>query len=656
MLRMRPTQIELNSRDHHWHNVRHVNRQKQRARGFPVEVTSTGFPYHPGLQTQEDTTSPYRFPDPPDSEESGIIAAPQMPLFSKKPDMRKFWSGVVAGAGVLPVVRSLHTAKPVLVPGPSDYASGIHSARGSIEENLSTIHDLDEEVYDDPKKVIESPGSEQGDETNHPELLGISRKPRDAGITVGGHQESVDEEESTASSAQRGMHARRLSLFPFHRHGHVGDEARSLRRRDSSLRDLDGSSDPFPMLNGPAVASVVTIAQSEPSEGSLFEKGVRDIRCVVPATLSTNPGIEHISELLRTSFPPDDAFEQSTSIYSRLPRQVDNVRRRPSVHSRSPLYISQVATSSSPEKRPRPTSNASELDVTGEMEMLSINSRRRKRYKRRSQSYPYFLSETEPVSIGFQSNMSAHISPPDDISHRPTAITSELDYTYLSPPTMGRGIHYSIVASPANTSSSATISPARRNLSPARRPLTPTHHSPYSPPLPVPPHPFSAVRRAVSFTPALPSASPSSSPAPYETPFYSNGTHFSPSVTPPPHTPNYTVYNDRLPASSQPQTPAGLSTNGFPRHGLSSVYRGAFTAPAGVTRGARQQRSRNLYDSGSPPSRRGRVVGLRLDDQENERHGLETERRWRRQASLRGTRLDLESEDSGAGGLYETWE
>lgn len=646
MLRMRPTRIELDSRDHHWHNVRHDNRQRQRARVSEVEVATIALPYNSStpLRTPEDPTSPSRNSSPSNSEDSGIVAAPQMPLFSKKPDTHRFWLGVMAGAGVLPEIRSTDAARPVLISGPSDHVSRIHSARGSFESDgyEDTRQYVEAEEWEKPKSTIEPPKVEQGDCKDH---SSIPRTP----LKVGSTREVIQgllEGNRTALPSPRDLHSRRLSVLSIRRQGQREDDVRSLSRRDSNLRDLDGSSDPTPMLSELQDASTTATIQPESSEGPSFDERVQNDHSQAFAIISESPGTRPIAELLRMTGPSAEmyAIEPSASISSSLPRHVDNMRRRSSVFPRSPLYISHLAASSSPEKRPRPMSDTNELDVAAEMEMLSINSRQRKRYKRRSQSYPYLTSEAEPILNGHQYMDPTPINPPIPMGLGPTALARGFNKTHLTPSMTESESHAIAQDSPSNTSSSATVSPARLHIRPGARSFTPHYQSPYSLPLTIPPYAFSAVRRAVSFTPALPSSSSSPTAVPYNTPLYNHSAHSHPSVTPPPRTPSYAVYNDRLPASTQPQTPAGLSTNGVHRDGLPSIHSGAFTVPVGMARDPRSQHRRDTYDSASPSSRHGRVQGLRLDEQENERHGLETERRWRRQASLGLTRLDSESE------------
>ena len=479
----------------------------------------------------------YQISNPHSSEE--IVVSPHMPVFSNKPDLHKFWSGVVAGAGILPDVRSV--ARPVLVSGPSDDISSLRSVRVSFEEDQET----------NPSAA----GRHKG--------IQIPRKP-------------VSRKCATTSDSHHS------SLFSIRRQNHAGCDERSSTWRESNPRNLDGSSDLISLGTRPSLVSIATITHSDSTEGSSFEDEVRGAHEMASAALPIRMRDEQISPSVPTTTPPENTIDLPSSVYPNYPQQshgLPNLPRRASGHPRSPLYISQIATSSSPDNRRQSIPSTSESDVLGQIEMLSIGHPATEPARAKSRHNPFPLSHT-------------------------------------------------------------------------RRPSQKRYFSPFDPTLSVPPHPFSAVRRAVSFTPSLPSASPSSSlsssSTPLNSPFhsYSNITYSGPSLTPPPtQTPNYTIYNDRLPASSQPRTPVGLSTNGLPRNGLPSVQVGAFTAPT-LNRNATWQRSSDTHIPGSPIRARVRVPGMRLDDQENARHDSEIERRWRRQASLAGSRLSLESDDS----------
>lgn len=467
MLRMRPTAIELNYRDHDWHIMRHEHRQNQRTQGFPLETDSLKFP-HPE-HVQEDTSLQHRSPGSSSSEDSGIIAGPHIPQFSRRPDMHKFWSSVVAGAGVLPEVQSLYAAKPVSISGPSDHVVKTHSVKGSIEENRDVLDDQNwHHVIDLPKHHSQSQPSEQ---------------------------------------SQR--HRRQWSplTVSHYNDGSSRDDVSGVRQRDASLRDLDGSSDPSPSLED-------LHSPSRVSDGTAL------------ALPSLN------------------------------------------IHQRSPLYISHLAANSSPER----------FDFPNALARLSIDSR------------------NEDL---------AHIHPATEIRTSPR---------YLSP---------------------------------------------YQPWLTIPAHPFSAVRRAISSTPALPSVSVSPSPGRNHAPSYSTSSGSLLSLATPPGTPNYYVYDQRLPAVLQPRTQAGLASNQLPIGGPSTGLRGAFTAPARATNQVRRQPSGTGYSAGSPRSRRSSIMAPRAVDQGGEQHIVEVavvEEIRLRYATIRPVSQAFASEDSRLQGLLETQE
>ena len=268
---------------------------------------------------------------------------------------------------------------------------------------------------------------------------------------------------------------------------------------------------------------------------------------------------------------------------------------------------------------------------------------------------------------------------------------------------------HSPVSSPPCGSEAASVSSGEFHSSPthfqsfSRSPDQPT--PPGEPTLPVLPPPFSATPRRISSNQVLPSSSPtnpfttphhyatshdpthtSSSPDPlaepmnpFRTPLHPhtrpstpaphtaarpptrNPRHFIPSPSPPPTTSSrrsLRVYNDSLPASSQPQTPVGLPRNGLPP--MNSIG-GAYTAPAG----GRALRRQGFEQSGrqSPTRRPGAwmtrawrgVSGANLNgEQENLGVESEVERRVREGLEERRERSGREEVDmTGNGGLDE---
>lgn len=333
--------------------------------------------------------------------------------------------------------------------------------------------------------------------------------------------------------------------------------------------------------------------------------------------------------------------DESTPPQLPQPRPVELFRRRSGTLPRSPLWISRTEISSSPEKRPRPPTDSSEMSTAEISGFLSQPPRRRKKYRPRTETYSYVESEDSMAASDFQSSTYNVLD------------GSVADYPQSSPPETFDGpgssppIYRNESTAPSPTHQPTPSFDSTRRLSPLatpfgatpRRPVPypPSTSNPFSPPLPPP---FSATPRTVSFNLALPSSSTRPSHHPSSPPILTFRT--SPS---PPHTPTMAIYNDALPPATQPQTPVGLPRNGLPPMSSQNPFgrNPYFTAPAGFGR----NRTRNVdgWQGSATPTRRGR------EEQENVTEAVEAERRVRRergQGRLEGRgRLDETPEPEG---------
>ena len=579
MLRLRPTQITLNPRDTEWHQVRHEKRQGERNRNQVTPVTTTQSPHDHNPPQLDEGQLPYRFPRPP-SAQPPLIRNLQMPLFATDEERRQYWSRVGAAAGAHPHVRSVTSGTPIMINNSPSPRSMIQASNASFESDDGSIQEYDDQESSESDHALpshESGGDDPEDESKqHSEASSPTRSTVESGHDREDHESQVD-----SLMAQFPYMARRHRLsFSSHRRRAsprgTPEEIDHIQRRTENP-DFDGSSDRHPLDDDPGSAQSAAESQYTTAHSSLHEypDTTQELRANSTVLDPNDLEVRRVTEMLEASSPFKDTPDQSTTTSPPQPRPLSIIRRSEGL-PRSPLYISQEAVSSSPEKRPRPPDDATELSES--LEALSIQPRRAKRYKRRSQSYPFMQSEADN-SHGLEKGDSSQ-----DPYHTTQSDLSSLQLASLpdnDPCLLGTQASNSSVCSTSRGSSekSSTGSPSHRSLSPLAPPLTPQHiRSPIQPPLP--PHAFSAVRRTVSF--ALPSDSSSlspTSPAPLQTgPF--SAVRFS-RPTPPP-TPRYRVYIDRMPASIQPQTPVGLPRNGIPNGGLPGVgLGGAHTAPAG---------------------------------------------------------------------------
>lgn len=583
MLRARPTQITLNSRDIDWHHVRHENRQGQRARGQPVHITATQLSDSPSPPPLDEEPLPFRFPRPP--AQLPPVRGLQLPTFTTEQDMHEYWSRITANAADLPQVHSVSSGRPVMINTSPSSHSAIEASTASFDSDDVSIQEFDDQENDDADSVSLSYESGHVDPEEESKMSSGTHLPiRSAGENDHNNEERDDHSDPMVVQSPHITRRHRLSFSFLRRRAHGPDTLEHINsvHRQTENAEFDGSSDRHPTHHTYESAHSATESQYATAPSSLHDDAPRTQECSADSSASAQDDLEvrHISEMLEFSSPFKDAPDLATSKSPPLPRQLGKLQRLSGL-PRSPLHISEVAASSSSEKRPRPTEDAIELSES--LEGLSLHPRRAKRYKRRSQSYPYIQSEAEANNHSSQQEGSSQDIYHSTLSELPTLqLPAPADNlrNQSSPKSSNTSLH---PGSDASSEKPFTGPLTRRSLSPLAPPFTP-RRSPIQPPLALPSHPFSAVRRTVSFASPSPSSSPSPSRVQFQTPPYSfNNLPIGPLRTPPPpRTPQYIVYNDRLPASIQPQTPLGLPSNGIPSGGLPGVnYGAAYTAPAG---------------------------------------------------------------------------
>lgn len=580
MLRLRPTQITLNSRDTEWHQVRHENRQGQRARDRLAGITITRLPHDHNPPQLNEGLLPHRFPRPP-SVQRPLIQGLQLPLFATDEDRQQYWSRIEDETRI----GSVTSGTPVMRNTFPSSRSMIQASSASFESDEGSIQEFDDRENNESNYTLQSHESDGDDfEDESKERSEASSSVRSTAETSHHRQDGESQVDSTMVQSPHTTRRHRLSISFRRRRASRREAPEQINHTQRRIEnaDFDGSSDRHPLDDDPGSAQSVAESQYNTAHSSLHEDSgtTQELRAKPTALNPSDLEVRHITEMLEFSSPFKDTPDQPTTTSSPEPRQLSILRRSGGL-PRSPLCVSQEAISSSPEKRGRPTDDQVELSES--LETLSIHPRRAKRYKRRSQSYPYMQSEADN-SLSFQSDGSSqdvYHSTRSDLPILQLPSSTDNQPRLLNRQSSNSSLHS---ASHASSEKSLTDSPTRRSLSPLAPPFTPRQiRSPMQPPLP--PHAFSAVRRTVSFaSPSNSSSLSPTSPARFQTPPYSSNnlpvrrlrTH------PPLRTPQYVVYDDSLPASMQPQTPVGLPSNGIPNGGLPGVgLGGAYTAPVG---------------------------------------------------------------------------
>ncbi|KEF52288.1 uncharacterized protein A1O9_11528 [Exophiala aquamarina CBS 119918] len=283
-----------------------------------------------------------------------------------------------------------------------------------------------------------------------------------------------------------------------------------------------------------------------------------------------------------TSPTLSDKYEDSSDENAQsISPAVISPRLTSNVHAPRQSSLLRFSTAVSPERQ----SSSSQLAQTPQLP----SSVRTRRYRPRSQTYPYHSSEREQSSTAASEQLSERIA---QLSLEETASSSSSDEISRLPPPRSDALRRrptfvalrsiaGLIESPEERSESSLLPNDQQSIvisprhSPLSHPLDQRIDLPSSPP---------SHNSSSSDVLAQPSAGLNSLTWP-STPITSRRIATSAQTEDRDHEPRYldgsvfSVYNDSLPASSQPQTPADLS-----RSRIITEREAAYTAPPGMMR------------------------------------------------------------------------
>ncbi|KAI4125875.1 MAG: hypothetical protein LQ338_004040 [Usnochroma carphineum] len=614
MLRLASTRLTLDSSDVSWHVRRHERRLAKLKAGKPARVSTD----RPIAKPQTPEPRHEHFADELPKRSKTRASPEHIPIYSDEPvprDAQAFWDHILAEAASSGRVHQEPLARSPRVIVPSD----------TFLENHASVH----------LSIRGENGDEQDQARNNGPLQELLISPRSPVSDISEPSTeirsrlsplslpSLDGDENHHQSQSRQSSSEQLDAYSSTKQHieteHGPDSHPFMSRQESESQwinqmDGDGPSDAAPSLHHHRSPSSL----QDPEPGSVgMPFGAQARRAELAA-----------SRNMSGSDPTQPRRTHSWGL------------------QRSRLYISEVAASSSPDKHPKTPGQLNDQVPHNEAGLLSLPPRRRKGYKRRSETYSLVASEAstthaESMQAIFASNnpfnptgdRNSPTEPVDLVSspgsvqhHQPTSSPyqrSSMSHPSHSSPTYPNGMSFH------SRNSSSIELPYMPNASihetpnPLRRPFER---------LPIP---FSASSRIQSTNAALPPNTPTadendcypSSPYIPRTPPRSIS---STSMTATPT--RISIYDDSLPAYFQPQTPIGLPRNGLPRMSLQNPF---FTAPARA--GTRSGRGVTgwLYSAFATPSRveRRREVGVwrGRDEQENVSVEVEAERMERRE-------------------------
>lgn len=696
MLRLNPTQLRLDARDLTWHIDHHNERQTLRAIGPSTTVTDkTKSPKkrQHDVRTQD---SPYSFPEMGvgrtteviDKQEDSIISSETVPH-----DSRSFWDRVLADAGTPTRTQTSPLGNATVIEPSDEFLENNRSSRASIEEEHTNWQDDNDDGArrsDDLRSPFRDTEADVSSQWPIPSASGSFESTRvDLSIRVKKSDEEknlpLDKAVKTASAKRRLS----FSNFSFFRrkvapdldgsleindHHSYADRDSDVRFKSHSSHDRSRSESSTSSAGGDLRDGMYGSRRDRRTISTNLEK------CVNGKSDADGTGSTHLS---------NDAVSRSILPTGPMSRHFEDIPRHASGLPRSSLYISQAAMSSSPHKCPDTT--ADYLETPASEGLLAFPPRRRKKYKPRSESYPFVSSEDLEMSAlpqfdGTSTFQTAHpdlpsltVSYPSTHDMVPTpplgtpvwgyhsvsaspAVTpdhegstngrgslgqAQTSYEWSSPHDSyqdpgeirsyrsfsSMGSQHTRFASSHNQIGTIHSSSSRRNLSSFAEPFVPRsarRHA--SPQLPLPP-PFSATPRNLSWNSVLPSSSVSPHTPPSRLP--------SSSISPVPHSHAHVpIYNDDLSPTTQPQTPAELSRSRRPHLATQNPFNTAPARPQGL--GTRNERLANWQAFGTPTRRSSaRTRNYRDYEQENVGAVDAEERHLRRERDV-GLRMGRE--------------
>ncbi|KAI9674153.1 MAG: hypothetical protein M1817_001971 [Caeruleum heppii] len=464
-------------------------------------------------------------------------------------------------------------------------------------------------------------------------------------------------------------------------------------RLESQAYEADGEEDDSIDL---ILDGTITLPETYAEESAALERRFSH-QLIIQRTPEIEPTNVPDSRRFTTSEDLDGSFGRH-SLESSPPSSVRMMDIRGTMFP-SPRSRAHALPCSSPDRRPLPQPPG-DRQQSGSFTQMETRSGRRRRYRPRSESYPFVESEADG-SADYRATTSLAASPiagrslldgPPPPSSPPERMTpaQEESQSPVEEEEEGFFAHFlrthgtvSQHSSPslptpfASNIRSASFGESIRGYSPPlmRRPRRSSASSPEDPLVDsvhgsASRYPRIAQRRRLSHRIRSPIASSSPSQLPSNNALTSDNSvaspeHYTPIPSPlPPHTPHRSIriYDDRLPASIQPQTPSRRHTRPFDP---------AFTAPASLGRQTSRQLSGYATSTQSRMTRRHRRRGggrsgspvgsstfwdwdaefyadAEAEDQENVSEAVEAQR-WERRAR-RAMRIRRGSDDAVAVG------
>ena len=665
MLRLPATQIDLGHRDLKWHTTRHFERLAHYEKSLSKVKAHR---VHAGIQIP---VSPHVLNLPifpatvaPTLDIDDIISPEPVPR-----DSQSYWESVRANSKTR--CEASLNLEYVLDKSRQSHVPATQRAVGS-RENLLTLEDCEDGRYENLQEHSTNDSltrrfSDQSSEAGERAEVDSEQCPSFSSHVLQGvlDNEVTAEHNKKPPELPEASEGDRPLAGPRHHRSFF-----RIRRRRPRDDPEDASQDRndishYPNVDGPTdiISDNGTNVISPDTNIDIPVRGSHDIpdhQRPSPVSPYAQADYEEKPRTLMESSPVSEPDDFSDSPLFPLYRSFDQLRAGSTVLTRSPLYISQAAASSSPERQAGPRSVSGQESLV-EVGQLSLPKHRSERLVHSSQSRsstctnPYESSghpcgswddlatvqDEQKIYTASRETVEAQKQKPQrerwemNASLIDSSSPTVPAYTPASlprPKTLRRRQHFS------TQRRTSYVLPPHLQLQPTHFPIPPpfctrtrrivSNAYLHSPPRT---HPFAHIQHLPMlgspitnnlhqpFTPPpIISYQPDTRPPTRNFFFHS---HTKPST--PHHQHSLRICNDRLPTFSQPRTSVGLPENGYDP----SLRLGYMTVPAGRSR--RLSRVRGTGDDEETPLRR--LFGgwrSRQEQAEQENVGSEGERYW----------------------------
>ena len=414
MLRLDLSRIQLEKKDLDFHKETHQRRQNVRIHCHPAVGSATGSSRKNSKRNKSSksslsqspkknvSASPVKLLASGQNQEDSLISRDPVPRGS-----RAFWDKVLAEAGTPTRTQSTGSGNGRVFDPSDEWLDNNRSTRASVEEAIHPEIEPEEDCTSiEYTRDLAPTHKLSSSDSFH------STSTLDYGVIGNGRNTSLE-------SIHQPLSRKRLSNF-FRQKSKSVNNVEEAQPYNTTDLGLDGHRSDMHRYHDQDKST-----STETSQAGLLGDGLygspRDRRKI---SASLDATVEHDDVQQLNPLSGSIQHTQPISLSPIQPLPVDSLRRPSSTLPRSPLYISQAAISSSPEKSQAEPSGVFSPPTVATPNLVSLPPRRRRTYRPRSETYSFVVSEASSSATA-QVDPGAS-SPVEASMHRPLNPPSSL--------------------------------------------------------------------------------------------------------------------------------------------------------------------------------------------------------------------------------------